>query len=220
MNPNYDRNVFINCPFDPDYNQLLPPLLFCVVYFDYQPRISLEISDSGQLRLDKIIELILASKYSIHDLSRIRSTKSDEYFRLNMPFEFGIDHGIRKTSKKHKTKQVLVLEASKYEYQKGISDINGMDIAHHNNSVEDLIKVVRDWFASTVKVENLLTSSKIYNDYMEGFNVWLFDTAMLKYKGEASASKAEAYAVEEVAGLTVPEYIKRAQNWVSLRKTA
>ena len=104
MHPDYDRNVFINCPFDTECNKLLLPLLFCVVYFEFLPRISLEISDSGQIRLDKIVDLILASRYSIHDLSRIRSTKSKEYFRLNMPFEFGMDHGIRKTSREHADK--------------------------------------------------------------------------------------------------------------------
>ena len=110
------------------------------------------------------------------------------------------------------------MEADKYEYMKGISDINGMDISHHSNSVEDLLKVVRKWFASTVGLRDLVAAKKIYDDYMLDFNPWLFDTAMRKYEGSASATKAEDYAREEVATLAVPEFIARAQEWVRLRR--
>jgi hypothetical protein len=43
----YDRNVFINCPFDADYQALLYPLLFTVCYLRFTPRIALERCDSG-----------------------------------------------------------------------------------------------------------------------------------------------------------------------------
>ena len=69
----FDRNVFINCPFDSDYFPLLRPLLFSIVYLGFNPKIALETSDSGELRVDKICELIKASKYSVHDLSRLKS---------------------------------------------------------------------------------------------------------------------------------------------------
>jgi len=65
---NYHKNVFINCPFDDKYFDLLQTLIFTICYYGFTPRISLESSDSGQLRLDKIIQLIKESRYSIHDL--------------------------------------------------------------------------------------------------------------------------------------------------------
>ena len=85
---NYDRNVFINCPFDDKYFLLLKPLVFSIVYFGFRPRISLESSDSGLVRLKKIIGLMKDSRYAIHDLSRLQAKKIDEYYRLNMPFEY------------------------------------------------------------------------------------------------------------------------------------
>ena len=63
-------NVFINCPFDNQYFPLLKALLFALIYIGKQPQIS-ETTDSGEARLHKIKELMLESKYSIHDLSRI-----------------------------------------------------------------------------------------------------------------------------------------------------
>lgn len=89
----FERNVFINCPFDPEYYPLLRPLLITLVLLGFNPRIALERSDSGEQRIDKICELITNSKYSVHDLSRLKAERKDEFYRLNMPFELGIDYG-------------------------------------------------------------------------------------------------------------------------------
>ena len=45
--PDYHLNVFINCPFDDQYFDLLKAIIFTICYFDFIPRISLENSDSG-----------------------------------------------------------------------------------------------------------------------------------------------------------------------------
>jgi hypothetical protein len=91
----FDRNVFINCPFDDEYLPLLRPLLFTTIYVGLTPRISLESLDSGQPRIDKIVRLIRESRLAIHDLSRLKAKTAGEYFRLNMPLELGIDIGCR-----------------------------------------------------------------------------------------------------------------------------
>lgn len=91
----YDQNVFVNCPFDEDYVSFLRPMLFTVLYLGLEPRIALERADSGELRLTKIVELIKVSKYSIHDLSRSEAAQAGEPYRLNMPFELGVDYGCR-----------------------------------------------------------------------------------------------------------------------------
>lgn len=76
MTNNFSKNVFINCPFDSEYISLLRPLLFTILYLGYNPRIASESSDSGKIRFQKICELIEQSRISIHDLSRIRSSKA------------------------------------------------------------------------------------------------------------------------------------------------
>ena len=90
MNNNYEKNVFINCPFDEEYLSLLRPILFTIIYLGFIPRVPLESFDSGEPRFNKICELIKQSRYGIHDLSRIKARKKGEYFRFNMPFELGL----------------------------------------------------------------------------------------------------------------------------------
>ena len=73
----FKKNVFINCPFDSEYKLLLRPILFTIVYFGFNPQIASQSGDSGEQRINKILLLIRKSKYSIHDLSRIRSEKQN-----------------------------------------------------------------------------------------------------------------------------------------------
>ena len=84
----FEKSVFINCPFDKSYiDDILKPILYVLVKNGFNPRLSLEVSDSGQVRLQKITEIIKTCKYSIHDLSIVKSKKAKEFARMNMPFE-------------------------------------------------------------------------------------------------------------------------------------
>lgn len=53
----FERNVFINCPFDPEYRPLLRAMLFTVIYCDLNPRIATEGADSGEVRIKKIVDI-------------------------------------------------------------------------------------------------------------------------------------------------------------------
>ena len=76
----FNKNIFVNCPFDEDYKPLLKSLLFTIIYCGFNPRIALERFDSGEGRLSKIKELIDSSIYSIHDLSRIKSNRTIYFY--------------------------------------------------------------------------------------------------------------------------------------------
>lgn len=78
----FERNVFVNCPFDHEFYTVLRPLLFTIIYLRLNPRIALERLDSGEARIQKIIELIQESKYAIHDLSRIMAKTAGEILTL------------------------------------------------------------------------------------------------------------------------------------------
>lgn len=54
----FNKNVFVNCPFDDEYVPLLRPLLFTIIYLGFVPRIALETLDSGEPRVEKILVLI------------------------------------------------------------------------------------------------------------------------------------------------------------------
>ena len=51
------RHVFVNCPFDDEYFPLHRGVLFTIVFSGFEPLIA-ETSDSGQVRLSKIAQLI------------------------------------------------------------------------------------------------------------------------------------------------------------------
>jgi len=142
----FNENVFVNCPFDEEYLSLLRPLLFTIIYLGFKPRIALEELDSSQPRIQRIIGLITSSRYAIHDLSRLQAREAGEYYRLNMPFELGIDVGCRLFGKGQRTqKKFLVLEAERYRYQAAISDLSNSDIAVHGGDPESIVTEVRNW---------------------------------------------------------------------------
>ncbi|OAV73409.1 hypothetical protein Barb6_00265 [Bacteroidales bacterium Barb6] len=150
---NFEKNIFIHCPFDNDYYPLLRPVLFTVLYHGHIPRIATESFDSGNLRIEKIKILINSSKYSIHDLSRIEAKKKGDIYRLNMPFELGLDFGCKCFSNpdnKQTEKRILIIEEKQYRYMRAISDINGFDIKFHENEPIKVVRAVRNWFVEAV----------------------------------------------------------------------
>lgn len=159
----YDANVFINCPFDSRYFSLLRPLLFTVTYLGFRPRIASERSDSGENRVDKICDLIRQSRFSIHDLSRLKAERADEFYRLNMPFELGIDYGARRfCESEFRDKRFLILEKQRYDYQKALSDLSGVDIKSHDGEPEEVVRAVRDWFVETAGLRGVATATVIW----------------------------------------------------------
>jgi len=141
----FDRNVFINCPFDEEFSKL-KPIIFTILYSNLTPRISLEMQDSASSRLEHIFTLIEESRYAIHDLSRLEFKSPLELPRMNMPFELGVDLGARQFGNTVlRKKKCLVMEAQPYRYQAALSDLSGRDINHHSNDPIKAVQIVRDW---------------------------------------------------------------------------
>ena len=80
--PTFAKSVFINCPFDREYQTLLRPVLFTVLSLGFAPRIATERSDSAESRIGKICEIIRESQFSIHDLSSKGETCGFYYFHF------------------------------------------------------------------------------------------------------------------------------------------
>jgi len=162
----FNSNVFINCPFDKAYIPILNALLFTFIYLKYTPLLS-ETTSSGDSRISGINSLISKSKYSLHDLSRMQSTKKNEISRFNMPFELGLDFGCKTYgSAEQKTKMLFILDKEKYRYQKAISDLSGNDIGSHGNNPEEAVREVRNWIRK-IKAVQIDSANKIWNLYGE-----------------------------------------------------
>jgi hypothetical protein len=199
----FDDNVFINCPYDAEYLPLLRPLVFTVLYAGLNPRLASERLNSGETRISKIVELIRESRYAIHDLSRIQAARKGECFRLNMPFELGLDVGCASfSSELHlREKRCLILEKERYRYQIAISDLSSSDIeAHHNDPVR-VVQVVRNWLANEVG-RDLPGPSGLY-DLFSIFMGENYDRLI-----------AKGFTKEDIRELQIAELIRYMRKWL------
>ncbi len=198
----FERNVFVNCPFDDQFLPLLRPLLFTIIYLDLNPRIALERTDSGESRLDKIVQLIRESKYSVHDLSRSEAGAVGELYRLNMPFELGLDFGCRLFgSPRSRQKKTLVLESIPHRYKAAISDLSGADVECHHDEPYKVIGVVRNWLKSSC-----LPAAVGPARVEAAFTRFMTD--------DYNALTDEGFSAADIAALPIGELIERMQNWV------
>lgn len=200
----YERNVFVNCPLDDEYAPLLRPLLFTILALGFAPRIATERSDSGESRIDKIVQLIRESRYSVHDISRLVATQAGEFSRFNLPFELGIDRGAQLYGANHlRRKRMLVLDATQYDYKRALSDFSGSDIKHHRNGPPAIVRAVRDWFVETVGVESAPGATVLWYRYLD------FTSAVYDFR------KAAGFSDDELNSMPVPEYVRAIRKWIS-----
>ncbi|HEX4693522.1 hypothetical protein [Sphingomonas sp.] len=201
----FGRNVFINCPFDGEYWDLLRPILFCIIYLGFEPRIALERSDSGENRIDKILELIRESQYGIHDLSRLQANEAGEFFRLNMPFELGVDYGCKAyAGGAWSEKKILILEAESHRFKAAISDLSGSDIGVHKNEPVAANDEVRNWLA-----QSLDNSTPGPAAVWGAFNEFMGDNYL--------SLKERGYSDENIAAQPMGELIGCMRTWVTNR---
>lgn len=200
----FDRSVFINCPFDSDYLSLLRPLLFTVASFGFEPRIASERSDSAEIRLDKIVRLIRSSRYSIHDISRLRAKAAGDFSRFNLPFELGIDRGAQLFgTKRMRTKCCLMLERDQHDFRIALSDLAGVDIKSHQDEPVQIVRAVRDWFVETVGLRSVASATQVWYRFTE-FASDFYDARM-----------ADGYSDDDLNMMPVPEYLDFIRSWSS-----
>jgi len=149
--PTYNSSVFINCPFDPEYQPLFRALVFTIQACGFYARCALEVDDSGETRAEKLIRLIRGSRYGIHDISRTE-VNAHQLPRFNMPYEFGVFVGLKHSAEPSQRKKVvLVLDREPHRYHEFLSDIAGQDIRSHGSEPAELIRQVRHWLQSQVE---------------------------------------------------------------------
>ncbi|HEX6746093.1 MAG TPA: hypothetical protein VF092_02175 [Longimicrobium sp.] len=145
----YNASVFINCPFDGDYQPLFRALVFAVQYCGFVPRSALELDDGSEVRFGKLVRVIGESRYGIHDLSRTELDARSGLPRFNMPLELGLFLGAKYYGGgRHRAKACLIFDRERYRYQQFCSDIAGQDIRAHNGGEAELIRAVRDALAT------------------------------------------------------------------------
>lgn len=192
--PQFENSIFVNCPFDEEFAPLLQAIAFCLTDMGFFPRLAPENADNAANRLDRIIDLIRSSKFGIHDLSRCKSTSVGEYARLNMPFELGLDHACARFGGGQMAgKAILILEESRYDYQKGLSDISGWDIHAHDGDFIKVVRIVVSWLIRQAGADPV-GPAKIQGNYLT-FQEWYWEREMAR---GASEDDIKAYPTVQV----------------------
>lgn len=161
-----NRRVFINCPFDKEYQRFFRALIFVVTDCGFQPVCALDKMDGAQQRINKIVGFMGTCNCAIHDISRMKLDPQTKLPRFNMVYELGLFVGAKEFgTKKHGEKECLILDTKPYRYRKSISDVSGQDIEAHDNKISSLIRIVRDWLRSKTGAVQIPGHQKIESRY-------------------------------------------------------
>jgi hypothetical protein len=167
----YHKDVFFNYPLDPEYRPLREAIVFTIHDCGLAARSALEVTDTSQVRIDKVTAIIASCKFGLHDISRTELDVETGLPRFNMPFELGLFLGAKRFGTgRQRVKNCLVLDIDRYRYQRFISDIAGQDILAHAGKPAQAIRVVRNWLSDARPVVKIPGGSTIADRYVVFLN--------------------------------------------------
>ena len=138
----HPRGIFLNIPYSKKYAEFELAIISTVTAYDLVPRLA-RWRGRMEVRLLKIIELMLTCEYAFTDLSYVA--------RMNMPFELGILLAFGK--------ETFVMSKKKYGASQSISDLNFSDIHYHGGSIRALIVGLSRWIEQACSKKRLKTQT-------------------------------------------------------------
>lgn len=144
---NPSLSVFINCPYDLEYEPLFDALVFTIICCGFIPRSATESGLVSDTRMNRIFYAITNSAYSIHDLSRCRGEGENVLARFNMPLELGIAMSLRNLES-NQGHDWLALVPENAPYTHFISDLAGYDLKKYDGDVTSIIQKVLSWLVT------------------------------------------------------------------------
>jgi hypothetical protein len=140
--PQFERSVFLNVPFDRDYEGHLLALIAGTTAFGLVPRSALDIEpETSGTRLQRLFTLLRSCRYSLHDLSRVGVGRGAP--RFNMPFEAGLACALELAGSGHR---FYVLERRRHRLQRTCSDLNGIDPQIHEGRPRGVLRCLLNLF--------------------------------------------------------------------------
>lgn len=199
-------NVFVNVPFDDDYAQLFDALIFAITACGYRVRCALDENDSGDIRLDKLVQLIKASPRSIHDLSRVELGAND-LPRFNMPFELGLALGAKRFGgSTHRNDRIKIMVGEPYKLPAYLSDLGGNDPHAHHAEPHQLMRIVRNFLDVSPSGEPLPGPAKL----IEAFDLFGETLPVLAQEIEHQPQEIGGFRSYRPFLWCVAEFLRRA----------
>lgn len=195
------KDVFINCAFDAGFHEMFMAIAFTVQDCGFRARCAKELADANKMRWDNIVKLMNNCSLSIHDISMVELDSTTQMPRFNMPYELGLCHGIALTQ--INAKHSIVLERTKHDYDKCLSDLSGVDTKAHDGKVDEVINVIRDWLFHYYDGRKIaLPSGAVIVNRFKEFRVALDTVCVAKH-----------VAVDH---LCFKEYVQNVNQWLQL----
>jgi hypothetical protein len=154
-------SVFINCPFDSEYQPIFDAVVFPTVCCGFLPRCAVESGCAAVPRMDRVTQTILSSKYSIHDLCRCKGEGDANLARFNMPLELGVAMAQRFAPNGAENHDWLLLVPRGSEYVRFLSDLAGFDPKQHDGNVETIVPAVMSWLVTRPDAIRVPTPSEV-----------------------------------------------------------
>jgi hypothetical protein len=148
-----EYSVFVNCPFDDGYRDLLDAIVFTSVHAGFFPWMAGSTGTVAVPRIARILEGLKWCRYSIHDLSRYAGEGPDNLSRFNMPLELGMAMALRGHDSRVTAHDWMVMVPEGHIFQQYISDLAGFDPAAHDGSRERVALAVLSWLMTRPTVE-------------------------------------------------------------------
>jgi len=197
----YEDSVFLNVPFDRKYARLFDALVFSIHDCGFTARSALEVDDSGQARVAKILDIIEQSKFGIHDISRAGIDRQTGLARFNMPLELGFFLGAKRYgTARDRQKCCLVLDRERYRYRNFCSDIAGQDVRAHDDQPRNAIRAVRDWLSTHRTAVQMPGGRAIFDRYE-------------LFRAQLAVQAADVHL--EPAELTFGDYTNLVVGWLT-----
>lgn len=155
-----DEFVFLNIPYDPQFQNLCLAYIVGTACFGLTARATLEIP-GGARRLDRIVELISGCKFSIHDLSRVQlDPNRPRTPRFNMPFELGLTVAWQRL--RDPDHLWFVFEARRHRLSKSLSDLSGTDVYIHGGTIRGVFQQLCNAFIGERQQPSVIEMLSVY----------------------------------------------------------
>jgi hypothetical protein len=156
------ESVFINCPFDPSFRPAFDAIVVATICCGFGPRCAVESGSVAIPRIERIVEAMRESKYSIHDLSRCQGEGDANLARFNMPLELGMAMAERASRRRVKDRHDwLLLVPRNHPYGRFISGLAGYDPTEYDGTPAGVVPAVMAWLATRQDAVTCPTPSEV-----------------------------------------------------------
>ncbi|HKO99963.1 MAG TPA: hypothetical protein VJU86_23515 [Pyrinomonadaceae bacterium] len=144
------QQVFLNYPFDDDFEHLGLAMHFAVIASGLIPVCARDLTSPDRPRLEMLVHAIDNCHLSAHDFSRLTGEGELNFARFNMPVEMGMAlfHALQTQRNEHRC--AFFVQAA-HDYRIAASDLAGLDPISYENDEFSLLTSVYEWLRDSVQ---------------------------------------------------------------------